>query len=79
MRSCSGWLVFPYLQRLTVRYCYIKKMQKNYSVLRIAETLELDEAFVQLIFQIAKQMAPDYDVEKVMELYQKKNMGSDEQ
>ena len=57
----------------------VKKMQKNYSVLRIAETLELDEAFVQLICQIAKQMAPDYDVEKVMELYQKKNMGSDEQ
>ncbi|WP_147355242.1 hypothetical protein [Clostridium sp. OM02-18AC] len=57
----------------------VKKMQKNDSVLRIAETLELDEAFVQLICQIAKQMAPDYDVEKVMELYQKKNMGSDEQ
>ena len=57
----------------------VKKMQKNDSVLRIAETLELDEAFVQLIYQIAKQMAPDYDVEKVMELYQKKNMGSDEQ
>lgn len=57
----------------------VKKMQKNDSVLRIAETLELDEAFVQLICQIAKQMAPDYDVEKVMKLYQKKNMGSDEQ
>lgn len=57
----------------------VKKMQKNDSVLRIAETLELDEAFVQLIYQFAKQMAPDYDVEKVMELYQKKNMGSDEQ
>ena len=57
----------------------VKKMQKNDSVLRIAETLELDEAFVQLICQIAKQMAPDYDVEKVMKFYQKKNMGSNEQ
>ena len=57
----------------------VKKMQKNDSVLRIVETLELDEAFVQLICQIAKQMAPDYDVEKVMKFYQKKNMGSDEQ
>ena len=25
MRSCTGWLVFPYLQRLTVQYCLYKE------------------------------------------------------
>ena len=51
----------------------IKKIQKNCSSSQAAEYLDIDEDFIQIIYQIAEQMAPDYDVEKIFEIYQAQN------
>ena len=51
----------------------IKKIQKNCSPSQAAEYLDADEDFVQIIYRIAEQMAPDYDVEKIFEIYQAQN------
>lgn len=51
----------------------IKKIQKNCSPSQAAEYLDMDEAFVRIIYQIAEQMAPDYDIEKIFEIYQKQD------
>ena len=35
---------------------------------------EWDEEFVQSIYQVAEQMTPDYNIRKIVEIFQKKNV-----
>lgn len=43
----------------------IKKMKKGKSVEEIADMLEETPEKIQKIYELAKTMAPDYDVEKI--------------
>ena len=57
------------LLQLTELIC--RKLQKNKSPETIAEELEEDIDTIQHICTIAKDFAPDYDVEKIVEQYKK--------
>ena len=57
------------LIKLTTQIC--RKLQKNKSPETIAEELEEDIDTIQHICTIAKDFAPDYDVEKIVEQYKK--------
>lgn len=52
------------LQLLVSNIC--KKMTKNKSIEQIADELEEDVSKIQKIYDIAKEFAPDYNVEKIM-------------
>lgn len=52
------------LQLLVSNIC--KKMIKNKSIEQIADELEEDVSKIQKIYDIAKEFAPDYNVEKIM-------------
>ena len=45
---------------------FVKKMIKNKSIEQIADELEEDVSKIQKIYDIAKEFAPDYNVEKIM-------------
>lgn len=45
-----------------------KKMRKNCSVQEIADILEEEESIIQGLYDIASKFAPDYDVEKIMQV-----------
>ena len=51
-----------------------KKMRKGLSVQEITEDLEEDEAFIFSIYQIAQEFAPEYDEEKILEIYMQKKL-----
>lgn len=45
-----------------------RKMQKNKDVATIAEELEEEPAVIQRIYEVALQIAPDYDKQKISDL-----------
>ena len=47
----------------------LAKMQKKYTPEQIADILELDPNFVKEICQIALPMSPNYDPDKIYEMY----------
>lgn len=47
-----------------------KKILKDYSVAEIADMLEEEETVIQEIYDVAVQYAPEYDVEKIVEVIQ---------
>ena len=47
----------------------LAKMQKNYTPEQIADILELDPNFVKAVCQIAAPMSPNYDPDKIYEMY----------
>lgn len=49
-----------------------KKMKKGNTVSEIADILELDEATVQTIYDIAADSAPEYDEEQIIKKYLEK-------
>lgn len=53
------------LQGLVDQVC--KKIKKNCSVSETADMLEEEEGVIQAIYDVAEELAPDYDVEAVME------------
>ena len=50
----------------------VKKLQKDKSVAEIADDLEEKEEVIAPIYEAALSMKPDYDVEKIYELLEKK-------
>ena len=55
-------------ERLVEQVC--KKIAKNYSVSDIAEMLEENEDTIQVIYDIAKEYAPEFDTETIMKKLQ---------
>lgn len=51
-----------------------RKMRKGLSAQEITEDLEEDEAFIFSIYQIAQEFAPEYDEEKILEIYMQKKL-----
>ena len=49
----------------------VKKLQKDKSVAEIADDLEEKEEVIAPIYEAALSMKPDYDVEKIYELFEK--------
>ena len=47
----------------------LAKMQKNYTPEQIADILEMDPNFVKAVCQIAVPMSPNYDLDKIYEMY----------
>ena len=47
----------------------LAKMQKNYTPEQIADILEMDPNFVKAVYQIAVPMSPNYDLDKIYEMY----------
>lgn len=50
-----------------------KKLQKGKNAEQIAEELEADEKEVRKISEVAKELAPEYDPEKILERLEKLN------
>lgn len=63
-RAYEDGIVKGELQLLVSNIC--KKMIKNKSIEQIADELEEDVSKIQKIYDIAKEFAPDYNVEKIM-------------
>ena len=53
----------------------VKKIKKNKTVAEIADDLEEKEEVIAPIYEAALSMKPDYDVEKIYELLEKKKIG----
>ena len=52
----------------------IKKMKRGLAPEQIADMLEINLAIVKEICNVAKDYAPDYDVKKISEVYQKESL-----
>ncbi|WP_182430496.1 hypothetical protein [Clostridium sp. OM02-18AC] len=52
----------------------IKKMKRGLAPEQIADMLEINLAIVKEICNVAKDYAPDYDVKKISEAYQKESL-----
>lgn len=52
----------------------IKKMKRGLAPEQIADILEINLAIVKEICNVAKDYAPDYDVKKISEVYQKESL-----
>lgn len=52
----------------------IKKMKRGIAPEQIADMLEINLAIVKEICNVAKDYAPDYDVKKISEVYQKESL-----
>ena len=63
-RAYEDGIVKGELQLIVSNIC--KKMIKNKSIEQIADELEEDVSKIQKIYDIAKEFAPDYNVEKIM-------------
>ena len=63
-RAYEDGIVKGELQLLVSNIC--KKMIKNKSIEQIADELEEDVSKIRKIYDIAKEFAPDYNVEKIM-------------
>ena len=63
-RAYEDGIVKGELQLLVSNIC--KKMIKNKSIEQIADGLEEDVSKIQKIYDIAKEFAPNYNVEKIM-------------
>lgn len=50
-----------------------KKLRKHCTVPEIADMLEEQESTIQSIYDVAETFAPDYDVDKIMEIMYKNN------
>ena len=44
-----------------------KKLKKNMTIAQIADAVEEDESRVQLIVDVARKYAPEYDVDKIVQ------------
>ena len=62
-----------YITTLTKQIC--RKIEKNCSVSEIADMLEEEESVIQPIYDVAKQFAPDYDLDSILEVLLKKDEG----
>ena len=59
-RTCEG-------EQLQLIKMVCKKLEKNKAVAQIADELETEEAEIVKIIEAAREFAPEYDVEKILE------------